>query len=349
MSSVSFRVEYTTFLPREGQAPKVYAYGDSEEEFTVQFIDSDKRICLKQCILKTNGVVTGDRQYYTNWVINILDKNGVLRFTDTFNPSGQVVFIKCDSYALGDNISWIPYFEEFRRRHNCTVICSTFFNELFEREYPHLLFVKPNTRIGNVYAQFYVGATTDINEKYSPGIYNNKPLQQTATDILGFNFVEMVPRVSEPTLKLSFSDGSSKGYVCLSEFASAENKMWQYPNGWQMIVDKINSLGYKVVVISKEPTKLKNIIDLTGNHSLQDRINQISGAKLFLGVSSGLSWLAWAVGTHVVMISDISPDWHEFQTGITRFSANENNIVDYEQKGVTSCEKVIEKLNLLLG
>ena len=66
---------------------------------------------------------------------------------------------------------------------------------------------------------------------------------------------------------------------------------------------------------------------------------------MHLGVSSGLSWLAWGLGTHVVMISDVTPIWHEFQTNITRLCANELNQVDYEAKGVTSITDVLKRLD----
>jgi hypothetical protein len=67
-----------------------------------------------------------------------------------------------------------------------------------------------------------------------------------------------------------------------------------------------------------------------------------------LGVSSGLSWLAWSLGTHVVMISDVTPNFHEFQTNITRLNANKLDAVNYLAEGQTSLEEVIEKLGYLV-
>ena len=45
---------------------------------------------------------------------------------------------------MGDTISWVPYCEEFRKKHNCEVVVSTFLNHLFEKTYPNLKFVKPS-------------------------------------------------------------------------------------------------------------------------------------------------------------------------------------------------------------
>ena len=338
-------VKYVCTLPKIGNTPSVTLICDECYEYLIKLIDNDTNIVVYDKVCCNGETIIGGRQWYTNWKIEVWDMSGILIHTEYFNPAGEVVFIKSDSIALGDNIAWIPYFEEFRKQHNCTVICSTFFNHLFEDVYPDLIFVEPNTRIGNVYAQYYVGACDDGNTKYSPSNYNNISLQRVASGILGLNDNEIKPNV---IIRNSHIANCNTQYICISEFASASNKMWQYEGGWQRIVDYINEIGYEVRVISKEPTELKNVVNLTGNFSLDERITQLSGAKLFIGVSSGLAWLSWAVGTHVMMISDISPKWHEFQTDITRLSNNKTNYVDYSPTEPTSYEKVVKELDILL-
>jgi autotransporter strand-loop-strand O-heptosyltransferase len=46
--------------------------------------------------------------------------------------------------------------------------------------------------------------------------------------------------------------------------------------------------------------------------SLLDTINYIEHAEFFVGLSSGLSWLAHGLGKKVAMISNFSEDWYEF-------------------------------------
>ena len=75
---------------------------------------------------------------------------------------------------------------------------------------------------------------------------------------------------------------------------------------------------------------------------------EIYHAEFHLGVSSGLSWLAWAMGKHVVMISDVTPKWHEFQTDVSRLCANNLDRVDYEAENVSTPEEVIGKLAELI-
>jgi autotransporter strand-loop-strand O-heptosyltransferase len=54
--------------------------------------------------------------------------------------------------------------------------------------------------------------------------------------------------------------------------------------------------------------------DETGDRPLQERARWLKHADFFIGLSSGLSWLAWAVGTPVVMISGFTHPINEFNT-----------------------------------
>ena len=46
--------------------------------------------------------------------------------------------------------------------------------------------------------------------------------------------------------------------------------------------------------------------------SIENTMDVIAGAKLFIGLSSGLSWLAWALNQKIVMISNFTESDHEF-------------------------------------
>ena len=67
------------------------------------------------------------------------------------------------------------------------------------------------------------------------------------------------------------------------------------------------------MVISKQKTNLKNVIDKTGDFPIEHRVNELKWCEFFIGVGSGLSWLAWAVGKKVVMMSGFSNPICEFQ------------------------------------
>ena len=341
----SFKVSYLTTLPKVANAPSVTITGTDVQGYRVVFLEkvNNQLIGLKEILCMTNQTVSaGIKQWYTNWVVRIYDKNDVLMFEDIFNPTGKVVFIKMDAYALGDSIAWIPYVEEFRLKHDCKVICSTFHNHLFMEAYPEIMFVMPNTYIANVYAQYYIGAGNDGNMKYSPLITNRNPLQAVASKTLGLMWGEIRPNLRE-AYKYRMSLIVDR-YVTLSEFGSHIEKHWQEVDGWQQVVDYLNDKGYKVVVISKEKTNLQNVIDMSGI-DIDLTISYLMHAEMHLGVSSGLSWLAWGLKTPVLMVSDVTPSFHEFYSGNIRINANDLFEIDYGNTNYSKVKNVIEKLN----
>lgn len=341
----SFSVSYVTTLPKIGDAPRVIVSGDDSQTYSVNFYEvvNEGFKLVKSGVVKNNQtIISNTKQWYTNWGVKVFNSNNECILTDVFNPHNKVIFIKMDAYALGDTIAWIPYVELFRKKHNCTVICSTFHNSILAESYPNIIFIKPNSVIENIYAQYYIGASNEDNLCYSPIKVNQHPLQDVASSILGLNRVEVRPDLTNSIKK--FNRQIEGKYVTLSEFGSMDVKSWKTENGWQSIVDVLVDIGYKVVVISKEPTSLTNVIDKTGDVSLINRMIDIYYADFHLGVSSGLSWLAWSLNTHVVMISDVTPNWHEFSSDITRINANDLNEVNYDAEYQTTIEIAVKKV-----
>jgi autotransporter strand-loop-strand O-heptosyltransferase len=341
-------VSYISRLPLKGDSPSVIVNENADKNYFVYFIDSNTSKIISYKKFKSNEKVFGGRQWFTDWEIKVYDENKNLIHTDILNLNSKTVFIKLDAKALGDTLAWIPYVEEFRLNHNCNVICSTFFNHIVKDVYTNIMFVAPNTYIDNIYAQYYVGASDDGNEAYTPLKSGSFPLQKTASDILGLAHKEV-----RPTLEKLVENSRRRvdgRYVCISEFGSSQSKMWKEgTNGWQQIVDYLNSKGYKVMVISKEKTALTNVIDLSGNYKLYDRMVDLYHSEFFIGISSGLSWLSWSLNKHVVMISDTTPIDHEFVYNCTRISANNLKNVDYNIENYTSIDTVINSLRVLFN
>lgn len=346
MNRIKFN--YKTTLPKEANAPSVEITGDILTEYIVSFYSytfPNGLELIKSVKCKTGETVFANfTQTFLNWFITV-ECDGTIVLDDAFTPQNKVIFIKMDAYALGDNIAWIPYVEEFRKEHNATIICSTFYNDLFKNAYPNILFVNPNTNIDNVYAQIYIGASNDGNQKYSFITVNQSPLQYVAPSALNLPLVEIRPKLEHQFPNIVYD----RKYVCISEFASGENKFWKYENGWQDVVDYLKSIDYDVLVISKEPTTLNGVIDLTGDNTINSRAQLLKNAEFFIGVSSGLSWLSWSVNTHTFLISDVTQMNHEFQSNITRISANPDlKSIDYNAEFITSSETVINSIKKYL-
>jgi len=73
---------------------------------------------------------------------------------------------------------------------------------------------------------------------------------------------------------------------------------------------------------SKLGGTLQNIVDKTGNISLNERLVDIKYARAFIGVGSGLSWLSWALNTPTILISGFSYPYTEFQDCERIFTPN---------------------------
>ena len=334
---------------------RIQLFGEGDDEYLINLVGNIDDISIVQnFILKPNTFIRLERPYYQNWKILIKRKDGKILTKYSHDLKNKNVVIVFDSNLIGDTLAWIPYVDEFRKKHECNVFCATFHNFLFKDEYPKIHFIDANENVEkySFLKNYMDGIKKDVHSLYTIGwnipwksvnlkdgngkiikklgIKNpneNKkiPLQQTSSDVLGLPFMEIRPKVTKPKLERPIKEK----YVTISEFSSGYAKMWNYPKrggnkGWQELVDWLNENGYKVIVISKEPTNLKNIINYSGNYPLNIRINQIQHAEFHVGVSSGLSWLAWGLEKPVVMISGFTSPWFEFQNGNTRISSDDN-------------------------
>ena len=316
---MKFKISYKTTSPLQEGAPIIYCYSElNDSDYTAYLKDLTTGNIIIIPITPETKQISSKRQWFTKWEVIIKDTNDKIVFYDMFNPTNKVVFIKSDAKALGDNLAWMPYIEEFRIKNNCIVVCSTFFNELFINSYPDILFVEPNIQIQNVYAQYYIGTHNIMNYCYQTSLYLNNPLQKIASDILGLEYKEIKPNIGVPL------NIPKKKQVTLSEYASLKVKEWNIPGGWQAIVDLFVKYGYEVIVISKEYSYLKNVTNKSGDRPLRERIHDIANSEYHIGLSSGLSWLAWAANTHTFLISDFTPPYHEFQSNSTRIYNKED-------------------------
>lgn len=291
------------------------------KKINVSFIDKDTNSIVYSTNLSSNMYSIPNTRYHRNWLIKVTgDDNKVF----DMDLKGRNVRVDFDSSSIGDTLAWIPYVEEFRKIHDCKMYCSIHnnLNNLFEKEYPNITFIEPGKAVEDIFATYklgwFSGGENNVpwggDRNVQPNDYRLIPLQQTASDILGIKYREIRPKVTIPNMKRPIGDK----YVVIAEHSTANAKHWQYKNGWQTIVDHLNNKGYKVMVISKQGTTLKRVINETGEQSLERRINQINHSEFMISIGSGLSWLAWAAGKKVVMISGFSKPFCEFQEDCIR-------------------------------
>lgn len=275
--------------------------GTSASDFRVEFYDGSTLIYHDN--LKCNHWIKLNREYYTKWR-TVVYKDGVKVYDKLLNLEGKRVYIAFDSSSLGDTIAWMPYVEEFRCLHNCEVIVTTFKNFLFENEYPMLEFVEPGTNVTNLYAMYKLGWF--YNENKEPVLPNTIPLQKAATNILGLEYKEIKPKITLPN-----SVEPTSKYVTIATNSTAGCKFWT-KEGWQEVINRLHEKGFTIVNVSLEDNPFENCIALK-DRSLKNTMCNIYNSEFFIGLSSGLSWLAWALEVPVIMISNFTDEDHEFK------------------------------------
>ena len=278
--------------------------GISDSDFKVQFLDEKGSIYYENTI-KSNCWVKLNRQYFTKWTTKVW-QDGHLIYKNTLNLANKTVFISIESKSLGDSMAWIGYCEEFRKKHKCHVIVSSYWNKILD--YPNLEFVEPGSLV-NCYAMYRIGYF--YNENKEPIEPNKIPLQQAASNILGLEFAEIVP-----TLRYSKENPNLGRYVTIATNSTAQCKFWQRED-WQMLINWLTESGYKVINVSKEKNPFINCEALEDT-SILNTMNIIANAEFQVSLSSGLSWLAYGLGTYVFMISNFTSEDYEFTINCTR-------------------------------
>jgi autotransporter strand-loop-strand O-heptosyltransferase len=220
---------------------------------------------------------------------------------------GKVILMHLDSFCLGDTICFSSLIDCFIDYHKPEyVYVSTFFPHLLKSNNPKYEFINANQD------KFY-----EVDKLLDVG-YDKKKMSHT----FGGMFY-----AAKDTMKLPQSTKPVKPPVIPKERRIVENKVtigpetikeisqWNYNgiDGWQEVVNALHNGFYSVYNVSYENTmNLQNVIGIHGHDDINVAIDHIISSKFFVGLSSGLSWLAWAYDVPVVMISNFTRKENEF-------------------------------------
>lgn len=332
MANVGRRIYHQTvrqdvtdkFMVKYIDGAQVDVVGKSDREYKAEVYDHNTGEYVFGTTLKCGMYAKSAKRYHREWVWKITDQDGK-EYLHPYDAKGKRVYIAFESGSLGDTLAWIPYVDEFRKLHECEVICSTHWNHLVQEAYPEVEFIPAGQTVYNIYAMYRVGWFYE-NDGQEPHYghhsrdFRKYSLQGTIIDILGLPEIEIRPKIKDIPAK----EINGKKVAVIAPHATAWAKYWHHPEGWAKVIDFLQLQGYEVWNIAKESMSnewhnsklpqnaLKNVLDLTGDYPIEERISQIKCASLFIGLGSGLSWLAWACETPVVLISGFSQPYSEF-------------------------------------
>ena len=265
-------------------------------------------------------IIVSPQKYFIDFRIEIYQE-GALQAVHTYDALGKRVVIRNCSKALGDTIAWTAYVEAFRRQHGCTVYFAVEekYQELLQESYPEIRFIGRSEKVEGAYATYYLGTfKPEQTGTMQPVDWRIAGMQQTAAAILGLPRRELRTQLRLPHKRLI-----AEPYVCIAAQSSAQAKYWNNPTGWYETVVYLKQCGYRVLCIDQLPAYGRGIHwnhipygaeDCTGSRPLKERAQMLAEAEFFIGLGSGLSWLAWAAGCPVILISGFALPYMEFST-----------------------------------
>lgn len=250
------------------------------------------------------------QEWYRDWTVTIDGEPQTLRL------EGQRAVVQFQSSSLGDTLSWVEAAVDFRRHHRLDrLYLATHKSWLLDKDYYQqqgIQFIAAGELPADAIALWHIGVHMqdppgqawfpNRNKRDWRKIY----LGDIATDALGLPSCHRPPR-----LAYSGQHQQQKPYICIATQSTAQAKYWNNPTGWQELVNHYLATGYEVYHLSKEGTALQGVTQAP--EALEEVYKLLKGAEFFVGISSGLSWFAWACDVPVVLISGFTPTECEFQ------------------------------------
>ncbi len=298
---------------------------ESDGPWQLRLSDLDTGNILYETKIKA-GRVNSSARYFVRFRIEV-SQNEESSLVHDYSAANRDVLIRFPVDTIGDVIGWFPYAVKFKEGHGCRLTCAMEARliTLLRDAYPDITFIAHDQVQPERYyatyslAVYFRHGTMFHHRDYVPCDFRFVGLHRAAGYILGVNPDEVPPRIAlrDDTRPIA------EPYVCIAVQSTLQAKYWNNPTGWREVVEFLKESGYRVLCIDQKPIHGKGNVwtqmpagaeDQTGDKPLLERARLLKHADFFVGLSGGLSWLAWAVGTPVVMISGLTHPRTEFTT-----------------------------------
>jgi glycosyltransferase involved in cell wall biosynthesis len=243
--------------------------------------------------------------YRKNWEVIV---NGESHKMDL---NGKSVRVTVDTKSLGDTLAYVPQAVVFAMTTGINKLyISTYHNELLDYEVnPVIQFISPEDNV-DTYATYKLGYYFHEYAGKAPRDQRDLALGEVASDILSMQYSEL-----RPWIKYDMKQKRKKVAICSESTAAA--KQWQNPMGWHTVATELTKAGFEVVHIGHKESSIVNTRSVYGQ-SLPTIVKELEDVLFFVGLPSGLSWLAWSMEIPVVMIAGFSESFAEFTKGCYR-------------------------------
>ena len=223
------------------------------------------------------------------------------------NFEGKELLLHFDSFCLGDTICFSSLIDAFMDYHKPKYVwITTFFPHLLKSHRPDYEFINANE-----------SGFIEIDKLIDVGYDKNNMAHTLGGMFYAAKDTMRLPQETKPGKcpvipKVRIINPKK---ITIGPETIKEISQWNYggTSGWQEVVNSLHNGGYNVYNISYENTmNLQNVKGFHGHDDINVAIDHIVSSRFFVGLSSGLSWLAWAYGVPVVMIANFTKKQNEF-------------------------------------
>lgn len=226
--------------------------------------------------------------------------------------------IEIQSGALGDTIGAMAVIEEYRKKTNkkISVICNN--DNIFKKSYPEINFYNSESNFEYI-SNKNLWKINDkcFKEKISTKYKFEVPLLRGFANDFGIEDLSNIKiKVDNPNKPRPIKNK----YVCFGIQSTSQCKYWNCPGGWDELAKYFRKKNITPVCVEKyESFGIPNYFNTLPAKAFKkvgmpfdDVLNYISHAELFIGISSGLSWVAQGLGVPTVIISNATSKDNEF-------------------------------------
>jgi autotransporter strand-loop-strand O-heptosyltransferase len=319
-SIFSLNEDHNSIICTFNPTPKIEILGNEKTLYNIKFIDEQNGFVHYETNINNNMWTQCSIKYFCKWKVIVTNLETSIQKIFTLDLKDKTVKIINESSSLGDAISWMAAVDKFQKFYNCKVHYYTAKKDLFINEYANINFYDYAEKNDNdYYTQYSLGCFSEDRSDFFRKDWRLQTLQEIAFSILGLDYIETKTKI---TIKNNFKLNFNK-YVCIATQSTSQSRYWNNDQGWIKTIDYLKNLGYQVVCVDKYytfgvegnvNTCPYNVDYFAGNHTFDEIIDIINNCEFFIGLSSGLSWLTWAIGKKIISINGSVGSNFEFYT-----------------------------------
>ena len=254
------------------------------------------------------------QHWFTPWRVEILQEDKKVWEWNLPTQGGKVA-VQFDTSSLGDSLAWMGQVERFKEHWGFSKVwVKTHKDWLWDREYyaerDIEIVDKLPVDVTTVHLGVYYSKEVPWDRAEHRMDWRKIHLAQVASDRLGTPFSERRPRLGAQFQKAPLKP-VTKPIVTFASHSTAGAKYWQRDSCWKELIEAMPE--WRWIHTSKEGKR--EGAEQSGE-SLEEVAGWIRSSDFFVGISSGLSWFAWALEVPTFVISGFTPEVVERSEGI---------------------------------